>query len=53
MWRRFSRRTKLDIALGVSGVIYVALTLAWSLDAPLVSLLFVGLAGYELVAGRS
>jgi len=52
MWSRFSRRTKWDIALGVSGVIYVAFTLVWSLNAPLLSLLYVALVGHELVAGR-
>ena len=44
-WWRLSRRAKWDLVLGVSGVIYVALTLSLSLDSPLLSLLFIALAG--------
>ena len=50
---RLSRRDKWDLALGISGLVYIALTLALSLDAPFLSVLFVGLAGYELVTGRN
>jgi len=50
---RFSRRAKWNLALGISGLIYVALTLMLSLNAPLLSILFIGLAGYELVTGRN
>lgn len=49
---RLSRRAKLDIALGLSGLIYIIVTLILSLNAPLLSILFIGLAGYELVAGH-
>jgi hypothetical protein len=50
---RLSRRAKWDLVVGVSGVIYVALTLWLSLDSPLLSLLFIALAGYDLLAGRN
>jgi hypothetical protein len=50
---RFSRRAKWNLALGISGLIYVALTLMLSLNAPLFSILFIGLAGYELITGRN
>ena len=50
---RLSRRAKWNLALGISGLIYVALTLMLSLNAPLLSILFIGLAGYELVTGRN
>jgi len=47
-----SRRAKWDIALGLFGMIYIIVTLILSLNAPLLSILFVGLATYELVAGH-
>jgi hypothetical protein len=50
---RLSRRAKWDLALGFAGVVYIVLTLALSLNAPLLSFLFVALAGYELFAGRN
>ena len=50
---RLSRRAKWDLALGFGGAIYIFLTLALSLNAPLLSILFVAAAAYELVAGRN
>ena len=52
VWRRLSRRAKWELALGISGLIYVALTLMLSLESPILSVLFIVLAGYGLVTGR-
>lgn len=47
-----SRRAKWELVLGLSGLIYVVLTFSLSLDSPLLSILFIALAGY-LVSGRA
>jgi len=52
MRRGLSRRARWELVLGISGLAYVVLTLSLSLDSPLLSLLFIALAGYELVAVR-
>jgi len=49
---RLSRRAKWELALGISGVIYVVLTLSLSLDSPIFSILFIALVGYDLLIGR-
>lgn len=50
--RHLSRRAKWELALAAAGLIYIALTLALSLSSPLLSVLFIGMAGYFLVTGR-
>jgi hypothetical protein len=50
---RLSRRAKWDLALWLGGAVYVFLMLALSLNAPLLSILFVAAAGYQLVVGRN
>jgi len=49
---RLSRRAKWDLALAISGFAYVVLTLTLSLSAPVFSLLFLTLAGRELIVRR-
>jgi len=41
-----------DLVVGLSGLVYIVLTLALSLDAPVFSVLFIAVAGYQLFAGR-
>jgi hypothetical protein len=48
-----SRRAKWELVLGLSGLIYVVLTLSLTLDSPLLSILFIALVGYDLVSGRA
>jgi hypothetical protein len=50
---RVSRRAKWELALGLAGAVYIVLTLVLSLNAPLLSILFIALAVYELVAARN
>lgn len=50
--RHLSRRTKWELALAAGGLIYVALTLSMSLSSPVLSVLFIGMAGYFLVTGH-
>lgn len=50
--RRFSWRTRWDLALAFGGLLYVVLILWLSLDTPLLSLLFVALAAHQLFSRR-
>lgn len=50
--KRLSRRAKWDLTLVLAGVMYILLTLALSLNAPLFSLLFIALVVREWVSGR-
>lgn len=45
-----SARTVWECALGIAGVLYLALVLFKSIESPLFAVLFVMLAGVELVA---
>ena len=47
-----SRRAKWELALVAAGLIYIALTLSLNLSSPVLSLFFVGMAGYFLVTGH-
>jgi hypothetical protein len=49
---RLSRRAKQDLAVGLSGLVWVTLTLLLTLSSPAISLFFAVLAGYELLAGH-
>ncbi|MBS1854440.1 MAG: hypothetical protein JST11_03665 [Acidobacteria bacterium] len=49
---RLSRRAKWDLAVGIAGLTFVLSTLLWTLSSPALSVLFVLLAGYELLAGH-
>jgi hypothetical protein len=48
----WSRRAKWELVLGLSGLVYVVLILALSLDSPFLSMLFIALAGYDLLINR-
>lgn len=50
--RHLPRRAKWELALVIGGLIYIAATLALSLSSPVLSVLFVGMAGYSLATGR-
>ena len=50
--KRLSRRAKWDLALVLAGVGYIMVTLAMSLDAPLLSILFIALVVREWISGR-
>jgi hypothetical protein len=49
---RLSRRAKWDLAVAIWGLAYVTLVLTLNLSSPLLSVVFVAVAGYELFAGR-
>jgi hypothetical protein len=50
--RHLSRRAKWELGLAAAGLLYIALTLALSLNSPVLSVLFIGMASYFLVTGR-
>jgi hypothetical protein len=45
-----SRRAVWDLTIWVAALVYIALVLWLNLDTPLVGLLLIGLAVYELIA---
>lgn len=49
---RLSRRTKWDLAVALSGLGWVTLTLLLTLYSPALSVFFAALLGYELFAGH-
>lgn len=50
--RHLTRRAKWELAMVAAGLAYIALTLWLSLSSPLLSMLFIGMAGYFLVTGH-
>lgn len=50
--RHLRRRAKWELALVAAGMVYIALTLWMSLSSPLLSVLYIGMAGYFLVTGH-
>lgn len=49
---RLSRRAKWELILGISGFVYVILTFWLNLDSPIISILLIGLVGYDLLTVR-
>ncbi len=47
-----SKRAKWDLAVGLSGVVWVVLTLALTLSSPAILILLALVAGYEMLAGH-
>ncbi len=52
LMRRLSRSGKWQGALALSGLVYVALILIVNLSSPVLSIMFVVLAGYQLIHRR-